>query len=139
MRMKNDGEIEISGKVMTGIGMGIYFMSQKGYMDQIEEKLSFKPFPGTFNIKVTEDDMKAFTKLRKSKGILIKGFEADGKTFGDVIVHKAEIRGFGCAVVMPRLSKHRDVIEVVADRSLRKLFDLSDGSFITVKVYVDIK
>ncbi|MDE1823277.1 MAG: CTP-dependent riboflavin kinase [Candidatus Micrarchaeota archaeon] len=137
--MKKDGNIEISGTVITGIGMGVYFMSQKGYIDQIAEKLSFNPYPGTFNIRITEDDMGAFAELRKSKGTLIKGFEADGKTFGDVIAHRAEIRGFGCAVVIPKLSKHKDIIEVIADRNLRKMFDLSDGSFVTIKVYVDIK
>ncbi|MDE1851717.1 MAG: CTP-dependent riboflavin kinase [Candidatus Micrarchaeota archaeon] len=130
--------LEISGSVLTGFNMGAYFMSQKGYVEQIYEKLSFKPYAGTLNIKVIEKDMGSFLKLRHSGGITVKGFEAEGKTFGDAILHRAEIRGLECAVIIPKLSKHKDVMEVISERNLRQAFDLSDGSVITVKVYLDV-
>lgn len=129
-------QLEISGAVVTGFNMGAYFMSQKGYAEQINEKLSFRPYAGTLNLKIIDKDMDSLLRLRQSKGIAIKGFEAGGKTFGDAVLYRAEIRGFGCAVIIPKLSKHKDVMEVIADKSLRQMFDLKDGSVVTVTVYL---
>ncbi|MFA4936532.1 MAG: DUF120 domain-containing protein, partial [Candidatus Methanoperedens sp.] len=47
-----NGSIKVlSGKVITGLGEGQYYISLEGYRTQFREKLGFDPYPGTLNIK----------------------------------------------------------------------------------------
>ena len=49
--------MEIKGKIISGMGKGTYFMSQDIYVKQFQEKLQFKPFVGTLNIKIEENQI----------------------------------------------------------------------------------
>ncbi|MEM2899568.1 MAG: DUF120 domain-containing protein, partial [Thermoplasmata archaeon] len=69
-------ELSIRGKVVSGLGEGRYYIGHEGYRKQFEKKLSFSPYPGTFNIKLHED-LHKIELLRNAKGITINGFKAD--------------------------------------------------------------
>ena len=40
-------QVILRGTLISGLGEGQYYISQDGYMDQFQEKLWFKPYPGT--------------------------------------------------------------------------------------------
>jgi riboflavin kinase, archaea type len=135
--MKEDAKtLEISGRVSSGLGEGSYFMSKKGYLDQMREKLSMDPYPGTFNVNVSRAGKSKVDMLKKSGGILIKGFKEGEKAFGDVIAFKAELSGMDCAVIFPKLSTHTDKIEIIAEKELRKELKLTDGDKVTITVFL---
>lgn len=126
--------LEVSGRVVSGMGRGRYFLSQMGYLKQMKKALSFSPYRGTLNIKVLNKDVRKIKTVRENKGIMIKGFKAKGKSFGDVVVFKSEVNGIISAVVFPKLSKYTDTIELISGKRLKDELSISDGDLVTVKI-----
>jgi len=130
------GHVTLRGKVVTGMGEGGYYITQKPYMDQFQEKLDIKPFEGTLNLKVIKEDLSKLEVVRNVPGHLIEGFEKDGRTFGDVVAYKAKIHNIECAIVVPARSHYEDILELVCKYHLRRTLSLKDGD--EVDVIVDL-
>lgn len=128
--------LTISGTVTTGLGEGKYYVQQNEYKVQFEEKLWFEPYEGTLNIKVGTSEVFKLNILEDSDGILIKGFESKGRTFGDVKCFPAKMRNVECAVIMPVRSHHSDVLEVISKNHLRSTLDVEDGNIVELTVFL---
>ena len=124
--------MEIKGSLISGMGKGTYFMSQKIYIDQFQEKLNFKPFVGTLNIKIEASEISNIMNIPAGKFDTILG---QGK-FGDVKFIEAVLNDkVAGAIVFPAKTKHtEDVLEFISDKNLRKLLKLEDGDHLTVKI-----
>jgi riboflavin kinase, archaea type len=125
-------QMEIKGIITSGMGKGTYFMSQKFYIDQFLDKLHFKPFIGTLNIKIKPKEIANIMDIPNEKFGIIHG---EGK-FGDVKFIKAvlndEVDG---AIVFPAKTKHtEDVIEFISNKNIKKDLDLKDGNQVSVKI-----
>ncbi len=123
----------LSGKVITGLGEGQYYISLDGYRTQFIEKLGFDPYPGTLNIKLDAPSI----KIRKgiSTGIRISGFTSENRTFGSGSCFGIRIADVQGAVIVPERTHYpEDIIEIIAPVNLRKHLALSDGSNIEVEV-----
>jgi len=129
--------IVVRGQVVTGMGEGQYYVNQEGYQDQFLALLGFKPYEGTLNVRVQQTDLHKLDLLRGARGIRIKGFEQDGRTFGDVICHLAKIQNIECAVVVPSRSHYEDVIEMLCKYHLRRTLGLKDGEEVEVRISID--
>ena len=124
--------MKIKGVVVSGTKKGTYFMSQSVYRDQFEDKLHFRPFVGTLNVKIEDTDEKKVKKLLESDIAEIKG----EKTFGDVKFKKAtlndEVEG---AVIFPEKTRHStDVVEFIAPQNLKERLHITDGSSVTINI-----
>jgi CTP-dependent riboflavin kinase len=65
--------VTIRGKVFVGLGEGGKFVALEWVEKQIKEKLGFKPYPGTLNLKIEEkESLDVIRELRKAKGISIE-------------------------------------------------------------------
>ncbi len=128
--------IVIHGSVKDGMGEGGYYISQKGYTEQFEKKLGFKPFEGTLNVIVDKEDVGKLDVVRATSGVFINGFSDNGRSFGDVIAYKARIRNLDCAVVVPERSHYVDVIEIICQYHLRRTLSLDTGDRVDVKVSI---
>lgn len=128
--------VKIRGRVSTGMGEGSYYVGQKGYLDQFQKVLGFRPFKGTLNIRVSEGEMQklAIASASPEAVITVDGFEAGGRSFGKVEVIMAGMGGQKVAIVIPRRSHHSDVIEVLARVNLRKALGLEDGDEVELAV-----
>ncbi|MDR2866277.1 MAG: DUF120 domain-containing protein [Methanomassiliicoccaceae archaeon] len=124
--------VAIHGKVVTGMGEGGYYITQKPYMDQFQSLLGFRPFEGTLNIKVSKEDLGKLEVIRYTPGHLIEGFEKDGRTFGNVVAYKAKIQNLECALVIPQRSHYSDILEIVCKFHLRRTLSINDGDEIGV-------
>ena len=128
-------EIELHGKVVTGLGEGQYYMSLEGYKTQFESKLGFTPYPGTLNLMLTDQSAVFRKRLDESSGIPIHGFSSENRTFGGggcfhVIIGK--IKG---AVIIPDRSHYpNDLLEVIASKNLRRALGIKNGDLLSVKV-----
>ncbi len=123
----------LCGQVTTGLGEGKYYMSLKGYVNQITKHL-FKPYPGTLNLKVRDED-KWKRDLIMRDAIHIKGFKQGKRTFGDIYVYPCEIEGESGAIVMPIRTTHsKDIIELIAPFHIRSKMNKKDGDIIKVKI-----
>ena len=128
-------EMLIRGKVISGKGEGKKYLSEKIYAEQFKENLSFIPFPGTLNLSVKEEDYEKFKILREEKGIIIHGFEHNGKKFGDVKCFVCTVGGRERgAIVIPEKSHYNNVLEVISDRNLRGILSLRDGDEVDILI-----
>ena len=127
-------KVTLHGKVVTGMGEGCYYITQRPYMDQFLLKLGFKPYEGTFNIKISDEDLEKLEVIRNVPGYVINGFEKDGRTFGNVILYGAKIRNVECAMIMPERSHYSDTLEVICKYHLRRTLGVKDGDMLEIVV-----
>jgi len=154
--------MELSGKVSSGLGRAQVFMAQPHYQDQFREILGAKAWPGTLNVQVDGHMLSHYIALRQAAGIdtldapenarqdakgidvtdysliRIRGFLRDGVSFGGATAFPGTIAHGGeevaCAILIPDLTRHVDVIEIISTAFLREHFDLTDGDHITVSL-----
>ncbi len=128
------GKLIIKGVVTTGFGEGGYYITQAGYTRQFKKKLAIDPYEGTLNVKLQSNKLQGLELLKRSSGIQIEGFEKGGRTFGDVKCFLAKIGNVPCAVVFPKRSHYKDVIEIISRVHLRRTLSLKDGDEIELSV-----
>jgi len=124
----------IKGTVTGGLGEGQYYMQQKGYYKQFEEKLKFKPFIGTLNLNLSGNEPAKLEILKKSKTIIIEGFKDGERTFGNARAYPATIDNVDCAVIIPTRSHHTDVLEVISQHYLRERLSLKNGDVVELHI-----
>ncbi len=129
-----EDRLTIHGTVFTGLGEGAFYMSQEGYVRQFQDKLWFKPWPGTLNLKVAGRDLTLLQVLQGTEGLLIEGFESEGRTFGAVKAWFASIGAVECAAIMPVRTHYTDVLEVISKDYLRDAVGLADGDGVELDV-----
>ena len=117
--------------IVRGLGEGTYFMSMQHYQKEIKKKLGFSAYPGTLNLKV---DKKQADILKKFAPIKIDGFKKNNKTFGGVDCYRAKIKNIDGSIIVPHLTKHKDVIEFIAAVHLKSQLKLKDGDKIKVEL-----
>ncbi|MGF7117296.1 DUF120 domain-containing protein [Methanobacterium oryzae] len=122
--------MEIEGIITSGKGKGAYFMSQPFYKIQFEEKLNFSPFPGTLNIKISNDEIDNIHKIPEDTMTIIEGKE----NFGDVLLIKAvlncEIKG---AIVFPKKTTHgENILEFIAAENIKEKLGVIDGDSVKI-------
>lgn len=130
------GKLLIKGRVSTGFGEGGYYITQKGYTKQFMKKLGIDPYEGTLNLKLKADDMENLEYLKNSEGIPISGFNKKGRTFGAVKCFLAKINNVECAIVIPKRSHYKDVLEVISKVHLRRTLSLKDGDEVELSVFL---
>jgi riboflavin kinase len=134
---EKQGVVHINGVVFSGFGEGAYYVAKSGYKDQFQEKLGYRPFPGTLNIKLRAvADMKARASLDQMPGPIIGGFKNGERTYGDVKFFKVLIneKVSGALLLIHRTHYGQDVLEIVSRESLRKMLGLKDGDLVQLKV-----
>ncbi len=129
--------IVLKGKVVTGDGEGQYYLSLKGYRDQVREKLGFDPYPGTLNVLLDPESTERRSLLLFRKAIVLKGFEEGGRRYGEVLAYPAQVSGFWPSALIVPLKTHHppSIIEIIAPVKLRNELRLKDGDEVTVRVY----
>ncbi len=131
-----NNNIELEGKVVSGLGEGYYYMKEKNYRDQIIKKLNIEPFLGTLNVKVSSDYIPKLELIRAAQGIVIEGFKTEDRSFGDVIAYHAKIGDINAALIIPDRTHYTDTIEIISAIKLRDFFKLKDGDLIKIIINI---
>lgn len=119
--------------MFSGKGEGAMFITLPWVAKQIKEKLGFVPFPGTLNLKLTENSRKTREVLDRSSGIEI--LPAFGYRNGRFF--RAKLKRLDCAIVVPDVLDYpKDLIEIISSENLRRLLQLTDGSKVEVQVLI---
>jgi len=122
----------IKGKIFTGKGEGAQFVKLPWVRKQIIQKLGFTPFPGTLNIRLTEDGTKLKKLLAKARATEIlpaAGF-CRGKCFKAYLAGSLE-----CAIVVPEVARHPEgIIEIISSANLREKLRLKDNDVVEVEI-----
>jgi CTP-dependent riboflavin kinase len=155
----------MSGVVSSGLGRAHVFMAQKHYQEQFLDLMDKPVWPGTLNLSVSGSDLTNYIALRIKSGIdtldaddeqissakevhlenissfRIRGFLRDGISFGGATAYKASFNSNGkivdCAVLIPDLTRHFDVVEVISPTFLREFLDLKDGDEVELELNLD--
>ncbi len=129
-------ELVMKAVVFSGLSEGSYYMSMEGYRRQFRSKLDLDPFPGTLNLRVSQESMSQRRELDSYPFVDIEGFADKERTYGGARCYRAtvdqKVRG---AIVVPiRAHYKEDVIEIIAHENLRKRLHLKDGDAVDVRV-----
>lgn len=124
--------MELKGEVKSGLGKGRYYMSKDVYQKVFDDKLSFKPFPGTLNLKVDEKAREQFEERKET--LEIREVYEDGERLSNVDVTPCKIEGVECGLLNLEFTDHPySIAEVVAPIELREKFNLEDGDKVKLR------
>jgi riboflavin kinase len=134
-----DQAIELEGVVVDGMGEGKHYISVDGYQEQFQEKLGYKPFPGTLNVELGEASIRTRSQLRGLEPIRITGWEGDDRTFGAVYCYPARVEAdstyTGAHLIVPERTHHdEDQVELLAPDELRDALELETNDEVTIHV-----
>ena len=152
----------LEGIVSSGLGRAHLFMAQSHYQEQFKDVLGSTAWPGTLNIGVSDENFLRFVALRNASGVetlklsqkdvsevekisikaikphRINGFLRDGVSFGGATAFTAKIYSkdeqVDRAVLIPDLTRHTDVAEIISQKFLRETLDVSDGDTVRVEL-----
>ena len=156
-------DMHLTGMVSSGLGRAHVFMAQDHYQNQFKLILGDVAWPGTLNIQVSGEDLVSYVALRNFSGVdtldidevikgkaaeidlsniesqRIRGFLREGRSFGGATAFDGTIQ-FGeqpplqCAILIPDLTRHVDVVEVIATDFLRDTLNLTDGDVVSLNL-----
>lgn len=131
--------LEFQGTAISGMGEGAYYMSKEGYRKQFVQKLGFEPYPGTLNIKLSEQVyVNAKRELDRYPSVFIDGFEDGQRTYGWVKCYPASINGKvdGAVLILERTHHDDSVIEFIAPVRIKESASINDGDQVNVLVKI---
>ena len=131
--------VKIVGTLETGLGEGGYYISKEGYMKQFNKKLKWKPYQGTFNLRLNDDEVPKIEAMKAAEGILIEGFKEEGRTFGKAWIFKCTLENKNriienCAIISPKRTHYKRVVEIISPVFLRKELNVKDGAEFNINV-----
>ncbi|MFL6372423.1 MAG: DUF120 domain-containing protein [Nitrososphaera sp.] len=131
--------MDFRGNVISGMGEGAYYMSLEGYRRQFREKLGYEPYPGTLNVRLTDQIyMNGRLELGKHPSIFINGFSDGTRTYGWVKCYSAIINDGAidnaAVLVLERTHYDDSMLEVIAPISIKQVAGIKNGDMIKVQV-----
>jgi riboflavin kinase len=126
--------ITLHGKVFTGEGGGTKFLRLPWVQKQVIDKLGFKPFLGTLNLRLAQESIEAKKALVETeKAIII----VPVKAFCCGLCYKACIMDkIDGAIIIPQMPDYQeDLLEIIAPVSLRQTLKLREGDEVRLTVY----
>jgi riboflavin kinase len=131
--------IDFEGNIVSGMGEGAYYMSLEGYRKQFKEKLGYEPYPGTLNVRLTDQIyMNARRELGKHQSIFIDGFSDGTRTYGWVKCYRAVVNDGAvdnaAVLVLERTHYDDSMLEVIAPVSIKQKAGIKNGDRIKVQV-----
>ena len=118
------------------MGEGRYYTEQIDYIKQFQDKLKFKPFPGTLNIEIKHIEKNKIRLVKKYNAIIINEFKNNNRTFGSVKCFHAKIENIKGAIVLPLRSHYSNILEFISPYFLRKKLRLKDGDLVKIIIFL---
>jgi len=132
--------VALEGSVTSGMGEGRHYISLSGYMRQFRERLGYEPFPGTLNVDLNEESVRARSAVSSLSGVPIDGWEDDDRTFGPATCYAATIEYDGATaeethIIVPERTHHDETqLEIIAPVRLRDELGVDDAAVVSVRV-----
>ena len=123
-----------TGKIVSGIKQGAFFTQLDWVQEQCLEKLGFKPYPGTLNLEIANENMAIIEALQAQGGIEM--VPPDSK-FCAGFVFPITVEGIYGAMVAPAedVRVHgKNIIEIISHLRLKDALGVEDGDWVTVTI-----
>ncbi len=135
------GEVELEGRVTSGMGEGRHYISLPGYKRQFEERLGYEPFLGTLNVELDDDSVRRRRATASLASIPIDGWEDEDRTYGPAVCRPATVESAtgetyeNAHTIAPERTHHdEDQLELIAPEKLRDTLSLEDDEDVTITV-----
>ena len=125
-----EADLVITGKIISGAGEGAYFTQIGWVQQQCDEKLGFKPYPGTLNLEISEEYFSIVEYLAQKIGIELISPDPN---FCNAKVFPVSLGDIIGAIVLPeeKVRVHpRNIIEIIAPLNIKASLNVQDGYFI---------
>lgn len=125
-------QLEITGRIISGAGQGAYFTQIDWVQQQCNEKLGFKPYPGTLNLEIAPDDLPLMASLEQKNGI---EFISPDPKFCNATAFPVELGEINGAIIMPeeKVRIHAEnIIEIIAPMNIKASLNVEDGDSIII-------
>ncbi|WP_396610849.1 DUF120 domain-containing protein [Haloferax sp. S1W] len=132
--------VVLEGEVTGGMGEGRHYISLPGYMEQFTERLGYEPFPGTLNVRLSDDATRTRAGMSALDAVPIDGWEDEERTFGPATCYAAVVEADDetyepVHIIVPERTHHDESqLEIIAPDKLRDELELEDGDTVTVRV-----
>jgi CTP-dependent riboflavin kinase len=127
-------QLEIIGKIISGAGEGAYFTQIDWVQQQCDEKLGFKPYPGTLNLEISEEFLPAIEILDQEKGIEL--ISPDSK-FCNAMTFQISLGDISGAIILPeeKVRSHpKNIIEIIAPLNIKASLKVKDGDSLKIAI-----
>ena len=125
-------DLVIRGKIVSGAGEGAFFTQIDWVQQQCDEKLGFKPFPGTLNLEIAPDDLPLIAALNQKDGIELISPDPKFCNAKAIAVKLGKING---AIIMPeeKVRIHAEnIIEIIAPQNIKTTLNVKDGALLSI-------
>jgi CTP-dependent riboflavin kinase (EC 2.7.1.-) len=135
--------LDLHGTVTTGMGEGRHYIALDGYAQQFRERLGYPPYPGTLNLELHPQSVRARSALSQHEGTPIDAWESEDRTYGSATCYAAQLRSDAhnverAHVIVPDRTHHdASQLEVIAPIRLREALALVDGDIVDVTIGAD--
>jgi len=136
MEFWSNGELEenlaIIGKIISGAGEGAYFTQIDWVQQQCNEKLGFKPYPGTLNLEILEEFLPVIEILDQKRGLELISPDPQ---FCNAMVFQVSLQDIIGAIILPeeKVRVHpENIIEIIAPVNIKASLNVKDGDSVTV-------
>ncbi len=122
-----NGKLTVTGKIVSGEKKRAFFTQLDWVQNQCQEKLGFKPYPGTLNLEIESAKIPQIEALLKKRGLELVPPDPD---FCVGHVYPVNIMGVGGAVVAPAEDvrvHNKNILELLAPTCLKEALDVDDG------------
>lgn len=127
--------LAITGKIIRGTGEGAYFTQIAWVQQQCDEKLGFKPYPGTLNLEIPEEYFSVVEYLDQKNGIELI---SPDRNFCNAKVFSVSLGDIIGAIILPeeKVRIHpKNIIEIIAPVNIKESLNVKDGDFVNVVVF----
>lgn len=126
--------VSLRGHVVTGLGQGASFTNLEWVVEQIRERLGWRPFPGTVNVRVIDEDRPLL-----SEAFALKDFDlvSPDPRFCNATIKRVLINRIQGIAVFPgeEVRFHGpEIVEIIAPCSLREEYGLDAGDAVEISV-----
>ncbi|MFB6241753.1 MAG: DUF120 domain-containing protein [Candidatus Nanosalina sp.] len=129
--LEKGNSMKVIGKLFSGMNSGEEYLSKEPYQERFQEILGFKPYPGTLNLRVDEEDVEEIQELESER---MESFEHEETEYSGMNIYRCEINGVEAAYLDLDVTDYEDsVLEIIAPIGLRDLLSLEDGDEIEVE------
>ena len=128
LRTCSGGEgMKIVGVIQKGVGQGALFTRLDWVMEQFEKAMGAKPFPGTLNVRVCDEDVDKIDAFFAVMDFQIIPIDAD---YCSASLKKVWVNGILGAAVFPSSEVHvhgKEIIEIMSAYSFKEALHLHEG------------
>ncbi len=120
--------MRIEGIVVSGFKEGSRYV--KIYKEKIKNLINKDVYEGTLNVKIDFD----VKKIKFKDPLRIDCFE----NFGAVYIVNCKLNGEGAFIIIPEKTKHKNIIEIISNVSLREKYKFKDGDKVFIEFETEI-